>query len=71
MNPQTNLNWQRYHPPVEAADILTHCKRLTIASATDELIELACGGPKLNYFEVAYDVPGQGRITPNAFASPF
>ncbi|MBE0541217.1 MAG: DUF4914 family protein [Verrucomicrobia bacterium] len=59
---KTNLNWQKYHPPVEAADILTHCKRLTIASTTDELIDLACGGPKSNYFEVAYDVPGKGRV---------
>lgn len=59
---QTNLNWQRYHPPAEATEILTHCKRLAIASTTDELIALACGGSKSNYFEVAYDVPGKGRV---------
>jgi len=57
------MNWQKYHPPAEAADILTRCKRLTIANTTDELIDLACGGPKSNYFEVAYDVPGKGLIT--------
>ncbi len=57
------MNWQKYHPPAEAADILTHCKRLTIASTTDELIDLACGRSDSNYFEVAYDVPGKGPIT--------
>lgn len=57
-----NTNWNQYHPPVEAAEVLTHCKQLTIASTTDELIDLACGGPKSNYFEVAYDVPGKGRF---------
>jgi hypothetical protein len=35
---------------------------LTIASTTNELIDLACGGPKSDYFEVAYDVPGKGRF---------
>src|SRR6266567_2222287 len=57
------MNWQQYHPPAEAADILTHCKRLIIANTTAELIDLACGGPKSNYFEVTYDVPGKGLIT--------
>jgi hypothetical protein len=56
------MRWQRYHPPREAAEILTNCKRLTIASTTQELIDLACGGPKSNGFEVAYDVPGKGRV---------
>jgi hypothetical protein len=62
MNPHTNLNWKKYHPPVEAAEVLTHCKRLTIANTAKELIDLACGGPQSNNFEVAYDVPGKGRI---------
>ena len=57
------MNWQKYHPPSEAADVLAHCKRLTIASTTGELIDLACGDPASNYFEVAYDVPGNGFIT--------
>lgn len=57
------MNWQKYNPPAEAADILSRCKRLTIANTTEELIDLACGGPKSNHFEVAYDVPGKGLIT--------
>ena len=60
---KTKVHWQKYHPPAEAADVLTRCKRLTVASTTDELINLACGGPKSNYFEVSYDVPGKGLIT--------
>jgi len=38
-------------------------KRLTVANTTDELIDLACGGPKANYFEVSYEVSGKGLIT--------
>ena len=60
---KTKMHWQKYHPPGEAADILTHCKRLTVANAVNELIDLACGGPTSNYFEVSYDVPGKGMTT--------
>jgi hypothetical protein len=54
---------QKYHPPPEAADILLLCKGLTVASTINELTDLACGGPKSDYFEIAYDVPGKGSIT--------
>lgn len=57
------MPWQKYHPPVEAVEILGRCKGLTIANSTDELIDLACGGPKSNYFEVKYEVLGNGLIT--------
>src|SRR5436305_7929475 len=57
-----SMRWQKYHPPREAAEILTNCKRVTIASTTQELIDLACGGPKSNAFEVSYEVPGKGRV---------
>src|SRR4051794_30546135 len=57
------MNWQKFHPPAEAADILTHCKGLTIANTTDQLIDLSCGGPKSNCFEVSYEVPSKGVIT--------
>src|SRR5689334_297329 len=57
------MNWEKYHPPVEAADILNNCKRFIIASSTNELIDLACGGPKKDHFEVSYEVPGKGTIT--------
>src|SRR5215471_11124589 len=57
------MQWQKYHPPVEAAEILENCKRLTIANSTSELIDLACGGRDSNYFEVNYALPGTGTIT--------
>ena len=63
MNTTSTLAWQKYHPPLEAADILAHCKKLIVASTDDQLIDLACGGPSSSQFEVAYDVPGKGMIT--------
>lgn len=62
MNPKPKTNWQKYHPPAEAGEILGSCKKLIIASTTDELIDLACGGKDRNYFEVGYDVPGKGPV---------
>ncbi len=56
------MNWKKYNPPPEAADILAGCKKLTIASSTAELLVQACGGPGSDFFEVAYDVPGRERI---------
>lgn len=56
------MNWKKYNPPPEAADILVGCKKLTIASSTAELLVQACGGPGSDFFEVAYEVPGRERI---------
>src|ERR1700730_11502037 len=58
----TTMNWQKYHPPAEAVDILTDCKQVIIANTTDELIGLACGDSKSNYFEVSYEVPAKGMM---------
>jgi hypothetical protein len=60
--PKHRMNWKKYNPPLEAADILANCKGLTIASTSDELIDHACGGKGQDFFEVAYDVPGKGRV---------
>jgi len=56
------MNWKKYHPPAEAAALLARCPQLSIASTTAELVDLACGGPGSNFFEVAYDVPDRGRV---------
>lgn len=53
--------WKRYNPPAEAVEVLTRSPKVTIASTTAELVDLACGGVDSNAFEVAYDVPGQGH----------
>jgi len=60
-NAKISMPWQKYHPPAEAADILANCKGLTIASTTDELIDLACGGERSNSFVVNYEIPGNGN----------
>jgi hypothetical protein len=55
-------DWRKYNPPLEAAAILSECPSLVIASSTADLVDLACGGPHSNYFEVVYDIPGKGRV---------
>lgn len=55
-------DWRRYNPPAEAAAILSACPQLFIAGTTEELIEAACGDARSNYFEVAYEVEGRGRV---------
>src|SRR5581483_4162932 len=59
---KTGPDWRRYNPPAEAAEILSQCPNLVIASTAAELTAMACGGPTANYFEVAYDVKGKGRV---------
>ena len=61
MEGSPKLNWTKYNPPPEAVDVLSQCPNVIVASTTDELLELACGGPHNDLFEVAYDVPGKGR----------
>jgi hypothetical protein len=56
------MNWRKYNPPSEAADVLAHCRKLTVINTADELIDHACGGPGSQSMEVAFDVPGKGRV---------
>lgn len=56
------MNWQKLNPPEEAAAVLQGCRSLRLAGSSLELIDLACGGKGSNQFEVAYDVPGKGRV---------
>lgn len=55
------MNWQRYNPPPEAVEVLSQSPKVITGSTNAELADLACGGPDSMSFEVAYDVPGQGR----------
>jgi len=59
---KTMRDFHVYHPPPEAAEVLLACPRLTIAETVQQLVDLACGGPGSDWFEVAYDVPGRGRV---------
>ncbi len=55
------MEWKRYNPPPDAAAILSQCPDVIVASTTDQLLDLACGGPDQDAFEVAYDLPDGTR----------
>lgn len=48
--------------PVEAASILRGCPGFTLASDIGELVELSCRDAVNGWHEMAYDVPGKGRV---------
>ncbi len=53
----------RINLPPEAADLLTRAPRAVVASGIDDLLELAvCDADATGWHEVAYDVPGRGRV---------
>jgi hypothetical protein len=56
------MDWEKYHLPEDAAQVVSACPSLTIASSIDQLIDLACGGVGSNHYEVAYDVPDNGTM---------
>lgn len=51
--------WERMSLPAEAADILGRAPSVTVPRTADELARSAVGE---GVFEVAYDVPGHGRV---------
>lgn len=51
-----------FRVPPELADILTHCPHFIVAKSVDELVALALRDTRNGYHEVAYDVPGRGRV---------
>lgn len=57
-----SIDIAKFNAPAEAADILARCQGVTTPGSTAELIDAACGGPASDKFEVAYDVPGKGRV---------
>ena len=56
------MDWEKYHLPEEVNEILHACPSVKVMSTTAELVTLSCGGLGSSYFEVAYDVPGRGRV---------
>ncbi|MCX7848401.1 MAG: DUF4914 family protein [bacterium] len=54
--------WQRLNPPPALAALLAKAPRVIVPATLDELVDISVGGPGSDYFEVAYDVPGRGRI---------
>jgi hypothetical protein len=56
------MDWKKYNPPEEVRQILAANHNVTIISTSQELTDLAVGGPASDSFEVTYDVPGFGRV---------
>ena len=48
--------------PEELRDILATGMDVIIPETREELMEIAMGGSSSDYFEVAYDIPGKGRV---------
>lgn len=53
---------KKFKVPKELEDILTACPGYTIADNVTELVALACCDQVNGWHEVAYDIPGKGRI---------
>ena len=56
------MDWTQFNIPEEAKAILKQAPRVISPASEQELMDLACGGRESNAFEVAYDVPGVGRV---------
>jgi hypothetical protein len=56
------MEWQKYNPPADAADVLSACPSLTIAGSIAELVDLACGGAHSDRYEVAFEANGSGKV---------
>ena len=54
--------WQRLRLPEEVNRLLAASPDVRVFQSTAELVEAACGTPEAMTMEVAYDVPGRGRI---------
>ena len=57
-----NKHIKKLHLPKELARILENGKNITVPETRIGLLEMAMGGEGTNMFDVAYDVPGKGRI---------
>ncbi len=55
-------DWREFELPQPVSNLLANCKSVVFASTRDQLLSLAVGGKKEGIFEVAYDVPGIGRV---------
>ncbi len=58
----TRPQWAALNPPEELARVFTEAPSVTVFSNIRTIVEHACGGEGSSYFEVAYHVPGKGRV---------
>ncbi len=54
--------WLDLGLPDQIIDVLRHCKSLCFPRSREDVFSLAIGGQDRGVFEVAYDVPGRGRV---------
>ncbi len=62
MTPPTFVMWNNLRVPAEVELILAHAPSVLIPESREQLLELALGDQYTERYEVAYEVPGQGRI---------
>lgn len=62
MNTHTRCQALSFPVPVEAAAILDAAPSVTVATSSSQLVELAVRDTIDGWHEVAYDVPGKGRV---------
>jgi len=54
--------WPNLGLPAQITDVLRHAKSLCFPRSREEVLALAVGGQSEELYEVAYDVPGRGRV---------
>lgn len=54
--------WKKLNPPPFVTEVLSAAPRVLVPANLSDLVDLALGGPESKEFEVAYEVPGRGRI---------
>ncbi len=54
--------WNQIDLPVQIDKILRTNSDAQLAGSRADIIDIACGGPDSNQCEVAYEVPGKGRV---------
>jgi hypothetical protein len=56
------MDWSRFQLPAEALRVVSSAPRVSLARSVDDLVELAVVDAVNGWQEVAYDVPGNGRV---------
>ncbi len=60
--------WHKFNPPAVLRRIFETAPRVVIARTRQDLVDLSCGEASADFFEVAYDIPGQGRVVESTVA---
>jgi hypothetical protein len=54
--------WQKLNPPEVIRQLFQAAPKIVVARTQQDLIDLACGTAAESNFEVAYEIPGRGRV---------